>query len=104
MKPKEKQVLETFKHMLEQRVHLSTFALFGSRARGGAGRYSDMDVLVEVDQLDTPTAGDVQSDFRKGPPVCPPCRQACCEEYEDQLAALQTESFWFPLPCKNEYV
>jgi hypothetical protein len=34
MKPKEKHILATFKHMLEQRVHLNTFALFGSRARG----------------------------------------------------------------------
>ena len=56
MKPKEKHILETFKHLLEQRVHLNTFALFGSRARGDAGRNSDMDVLVVVDQLDTPTA------------------------------------------------
>jgi hypothetical protein len=43
------------KHMLEQRVHLNIFALFGSRARGGAGRYSDMDVLVVIEQLDSTT-------------------------------------------------
>lgn len=55
MKPKEKRILETFKHLVEQRAHVNTFALFGSRARGDAGRYSDMDVLV-VDQLDTQTA------------------------------------------------
>jgi hypothetical protein len=56
MKPKEKQILETFKLMLEQRVQLDTFALFGSRARGDGGRYSDMDVLVVVNQLDSTTA------------------------------------------------
>jgi hypothetical protein len=56
MKSKEKRILETFKHLLEQRVHVDTFALFGSRARGDAGRYSDMDVLVVVDQLDSSTA------------------------------------------------
>lgn len=61
MKPKEKQILTTFKQMLEQRVHVNTFALFGSRARGDAGRYSDMDVLVVVDQLDS-TIADYISD------------------------------------------
>jgi uncharacterized protein len=76
MKPKEKHILETFKHMLEQRVHLSTFALFGSRARGDAGRYSDMDVLVVVDQLDTPTADYIsdcawESGFGSGIVVVP---------------------------------
>jgi len=24
----------------------------------------------------------LQSDFRKGPPVCPPRLRACCEEHE----------------------
>ena len=56
MKPKENHILETFKHMLEQRVQVNTFALFGSRARGDAGSYSDMDVLVVVDELDSTTA------------------------------------------------
>jgi predicted nucleotidyltransferase len=55
MKPKEKQILEKFKHLLEQRMQLNTFALFGSRARGDSARYSDMDVLVVVDQLDSTT-------------------------------------------------
>ena len=76
IKPKEKQILETFKHMLEQRVHLSIFALFGSRARGDAGHYSDMDVLVVVDQLDTPTADYIsdcawESGFGSGIVVVP---------------------------------
>ena len=76
MKPKEKHILETFKQMLEQRVHLNTFALFGSRARGDAGRYSDMDVLVVVDQLDTLTADYIsdcawESGFGSGIVVVP---------------------------------
>jgi uncharacterized protein len=76
MKPKEKHILETFKHMLEQRVHLNTFALFGSRARGDAGRYSDMDVLVVVDQLDTLTADYIsdcawESGFESGIVIVP---------------------------------
>jgi hypothetical protein len=76
MKPKEKRILETFKHMLEQRVPLNTFALFGSRARGDAGRYSDMDVLVVVDQLDSTTADYIsdcawESGFGSGIVVVP---------------------------------
>lgn len=76
MKPKEKRILDTFKHLLEQRVHLNTFALFGSRARGDAGRCSDMDVLVVVDQLDRPTANYIsdcawESSFGSGIVVVP---------------------------------
>ena len=76
MKPKEKRILITFKHLLEQRVQLNTFALFGSRARGDAGRYSDMDVLVVVDQLDTLTANYIsdcawESGFGSGIVVVP---------------------------------
>jgi len=76
MKSKDMQILQTFKQMLEQRVHLDTFALFGSRARGDAGRYSDMDVLVVVDQLDAPTADYItdcawESGFGSGIVVVP---------------------------------
>jgi hypothetical protein len=76
MKSKEKNILATFKHLLEQRVHLNTFALFGSRARGDAGRYSDMDVLVVVDELGTPTANFIsdcawESGFGSGILVVP---------------------------------
>ena len=76
MKPKDKRILETFKHLLEQRVRLDTFALFGSRARGDAGRYSDMDVLVVVDQLDSATANFIsecawESGFESGIVVVP---------------------------------
>jgi predicted nucleotidyltransferase len=76
MKPKEKRILEKFKHLLEEKVHLNTFALFGSRARGDAGRHSDMDVLVVVDNLDTPTADFIsecawESSFGSGIVVVP---------------------------------
>ena len=76
MKPKEKRILETFKNMLEQRVKVNTFALFGSRARGDAGRYSDMDVLVVVDELDMLTANYIsdcawESGFGTGIVVMP---------------------------------
>jgi hypothetical protein len=76
MKPKEKRILETFKNMLEQRVKLNKFALFGSRARGDAGRYSDMDVLVVVDELDILTENFIsdcawESGFGSGIVVMP---------------------------------
>ncbi len=76
MKPKEKRILETFKHLLEQKINLHTFALFGSRARGDAGRYSDMDVLVVVDRLDSATTAFIsdcawESSFGSGIVVVP---------------------------------
>lgn len=42
----EKKVLETFKTLLLKRVSLYKVILFGSRARGEASPYSDMDVVV----------------------------------------------------------
>jgi predicted nucleotidyltransferase len=76
MKSKEKHILEIFKHLVEQRVRVTTFALFGSRARGDAVRYSDMDVLVVVDQLDSKTADFIsecawESSFGSGIVVVP---------------------------------
>ena len=76
MKTRDKRILETFKHLLEQRVKVNTFALFGSRARGDAGRYSDMDVLVVVDELDPDTADFIsdcawESSFGSGVVVVP---------------------------------
>ena len=76
MKSKEKRILETFKQLLEQRISVNTFALFGSRARGDAGRHSDMDVLVVVDHLDPKTADYIsecawESSFGSGIVVVP---------------------------------
>ncbi|MBW6512213.1 MAG: nucleotidyltransferase domain-containing protein [Desulfuromonadaceae bacterium] len=76
MNPEEKHILETFKSMLQKRVQLDTFALFGSRARGDAVCYSDMDVLVVVDQLDPPTADYIsdcawESGFESGIVIIP---------------------------------
>jgi len=76
MKSREKLILERFKHLLEERLQLRSFALFGSRARGEAGRYSDMDVLVVVDQLDSLTSDYIsdcawESGFGSGIVVVP---------------------------------
>lgn len=45
----EKSILDTFKALLLKRLSLYKVILFGSRARGDATPYSDMDVLVVLD-------------------------------------------------------
>ncbi len=47
----EKQILETFAHLVCKKVSLRSVVLFGSRARGDAEPDSDMDVLVIVEDL-----------------------------------------------------
>jgi len=42
----ERKVLDKFKTLLLKQVSLDKLILFGSRARGDAGRYSDIDVVV----------------------------------------------------------
>lgn len=49
MDPTDRVILEKFKALLTERVRLHRMFLFGSRARGEGGRYSDMDVLVVLD-------------------------------------------------------
>jgi len=46
MKEREKEVVNSFKQLLSQRVSLHSIIVFGSRARGDADPDSDMDVLV----------------------------------------------------------
>lgn len=46
MNTTEKKVLGTFKALLLKRVSLYKMILFGSRARGDATPYTDMDVVV----------------------------------------------------------
>lgn len=45
-------VARDLKLRLASAVSLVDFRVFGSRARGDADEYSDMDVFIEVDQLD----------------------------------------------------
>jgi predicted nucleotidyltransferase len=45
-------VIEKFKSLVSQRVKIHEIRVFGSRARGDATEYSDLDVLVVVDHLD----------------------------------------------------
>lgn len=45
-------IARDLKLRLASAVSLVDFRVFGSRARGEADEYSDMDVFIEVDQLD----------------------------------------------------
>jgi len=45
----DKTVLDTFKELLLKRGNLHRLILFGSRARGDAGSYSDLDIVVILD-------------------------------------------------------
>ena len=46
------QVARTLKDRLSSVVTLVDFKVFGSRARGDADEYSDLDVFIEVETLD----------------------------------------------------
>jgi UTP:GlnB (protein PII) uridylyltransferase len=47
----EKKVIEQFKLLLLNKAKLYSMILFGSRARGDADPYSDMDIVVVVEDL-----------------------------------------------------
>lgn len=57
MNATEKKVLETFKALLLKQFSLHKIILFGSRARGDATPYSDMDIGVILDK--TPDEQDM---------------------------------------------
>lgn len=58
----EKTILNNFKALLMERVTLHKLILFGSRARGDAGPYSDMDVVVILDDASGERDFDYVSD------------------------------------------
>ena len=62
MKTIERQILESFKSSLLKRLAVHKVILFGSRARGDADLYSDMDVVVVLDQLSSVIDVDYVSD------------------------------------------
>jgi len=52
VKPKDYEVAKELKKKLSETVELIDIKVFGSRAKGKADEYSDLDVFVEVEQLD----------------------------------------------------
>jgi predicted nucleotidyltransferase len=58
----EKNVLDLFKALLSKRLSLYRVILFGSRARGDAMPYSDMDVLVILNESTSEQDNDYVSD------------------------------------------
>jgi predicted nucleotidyltransferase len=62
MNTTERAVLDKFKALLLERVRSHKLILFGSRARGDAGPYSDMDVVVILDDASSEKDFDSVSD------------------------------------------
>lgn len=52
MEARDYEIAKKLKERLSGAVQLVDFRVFGSRARGDAEEYSDMDVFVEVEYLD----------------------------------------------------
>ena len=48
MTRQDREIAKELKNKLSEVVHLLDFRVFGSRARGDADEYSDMDVFIEV--------------------------------------------------------
>ena len=51
MNEKDREIASILKKRLLEAVPLVDFRIFGSRARGDADEYSDLDVFIEVDHL-----------------------------------------------------
>jgi len=52
MTKRDYEIAKELKERLSKVVRLVDFRIFGSRARGEAGKYSDMDVFIEVEHMD----------------------------------------------------
>lgn len=52
MTEKDREIAKQLKERLSSFVQLLDFRVFGSRARGNADEYSDMDVFIEVESFD----------------------------------------------------
>lgn len=60
MKSKDIEIARIFKDKLRKAVKLVDFIVFGSRARGDADEYSDMDVFIETESLDDKTKNKIK--------------------------------------------
>jgi len=52
MTPRDYEIAKKLKDKLSEIVQLIDFRVYGSRARGEAEEYSDLDVFIEVERLD----------------------------------------------------
>jgi uncharacterized protein len=59
MKQNDYEIAKELKERLSQVVHLIDIRVFGSRARGDADEYSDMDIFIEVEFLDKKIRGRI---------------------------------------------
>jgi predicted nucleotidyltransferase len=50
---KEIELIHKFRSLVEERLHVHSMIVFGSRARGDARENSDMDVLVVIEEEET---------------------------------------------------
>ena len=62
MTPKEIELMHKFKSLVEERLHVHSMTVFGSRARGDAHEDSDLDVLVVIEEEETPGISQYISD------------------------------------------
>ncbi len=62
MKTFEREILERFKLLLLKKLSVYKIVLFGSRARGESTEYSDMDVLVVLDKINSEADMDYVSE------------------------------------------
>lgn len=62
MKTFERKILERFKFLLSKKLPVYKVVFFGSRARGDATEYSDMDVLVVLDKIKNESEKDYVSE------------------------------------------
>jgi len=53
MRSEDTKIARELKNRLSELVEILDFKVFGSRARGDADEYSDMDVFFEVESLDS---------------------------------------------------
>lgn len=60
MNEKDYMIAKELKGKLSEIAHLIDFRVFGSRARGNADEYSDMDVFIEVEYLDEKLKGKMR--------------------------------------------